>query len=80
MVVYICHVVLKRTGQIRVEASIKYMVSVYLDSCGRGLNRSVKEEMACRILNTERYFRHLQKSLHVPEVFSLYHWDELAFR
>lgn len=74
--------VLKRTGQIRVEAnaSIKFMVSVYLDSCGRGLNRSVKKEMACRILNTERYFRHLQKRLHVPEVFSLYHWDELAFR
>ena len=72
--------VLKRTGQIRVEASIKYMVLVYLDSCGRGLNRSVKKDMACRILNTERYFRHLQKSLHVPEVFSLYHWDELAFR
>ena len=64
----------------RVEASIKYMVSVYLDSCGRGLNRSLKKEMACRILNTERYFRHLQKSLHVPEVFSLYHWDKLAFR
>ena len=31
------------------------------------------------ILNKKEYFRHLRKSLHVPEEFSLYSWDQLAF-
>lgn len=40
--------------------------------------------MAGRILNTEEYFRHLQKHFHVPKKFSaslyddLNYWDKLA--
>lgn len=62
--------------------------SAYPDSCGRGLInhclKKEKEKMAGRILNTEEYFRHLQKHFHVPKKFSaslyddLNYWDKLA--